>query len=252
MGMLDRIKKKQLIGFKEFVQNMETTAGPKRIHIFMTGVLEDPIYMNWVMKNIKNFSNVLTLPSEEIEAVLMLQEQMISLFAKAIKKEEVDPLELLPRLGNRVRDELSYIGELSDQEIDSAKAYILKMTRQLQMEERIRGFDWQLPPQDVFFNKQVKDGRVQILFENGILAAEGDCLKGKRVGYWKHNYDNGKLLAEGEYIDGLKVGTWVFYYSNGNVKSQGKYLNDQKHGLWQEWDRQGVMTELKYREGVKV
>jgi len=252
MGMLDRIKKKQLIGFKEFVVNMETTPASKRVHIFMTGVLEDPIYMDWVMKNIKNFSHVLQLPSEDIEAVLMIQEQLLTLFAKSIVKENIDPLELLPRLGSKVKDEISYLGEISDQEIASARSYILKMTRKLQMEEKIHGFDWLLPPQDVFFNKHIKDGVEKIFFDNGVLAAEGEYSKAKRVGYWKHNYDNGKILAEGEYLDGLKVGTWVFYYSNGQIKSQGKYLNDQRHGLWQEWDRNGVLTEVKYREGVKI
>src|SRR5690606_13066699 len=118
---------------KEFVQNMETTPSSKRIHIFMSGVLEDPIYMDWVMKNIRNFSHVLSLESDEIETILMIQEQMLSLFAKSIMKENVDPLLLLPRLGGNVRDELSYLGEVSDQEIDSAKSYILKMARKLQM-----------------------------------------------------------------------------------------------------------------------
>ena len=116
MGMLDRIKKKQLLGFKEFVQNMETTAGPKRVQIFMAGVLEDPIYMDWVMRNIRTFSDLLKLPSEEIEKVLMSQEQLLQLFAKSIFKENLDPLELLPRLGGKLKDEISYLGEISDQE----------------------------------------------------------------------------------------------------------------------------------------
>lgn len=252
MGMLDRIKKKQLEGFKEFVQNMEITAGPKRIHIFMTGVLEDPIYMDWVMKNIKNFTHVLSLTSEDIEAVLAVQEQMIGIFAKSIARENIDPISFLPHFGNRVRDELSYLGELSTQEIESAKYYMIKMTRKLQMEEKIIGFDWNLPPQNVFFNKHIKDGKEQIYFDNGKLAAEGEYAKARRTGYWTHNYDTGKILAEGEYLDGLKVGTWVFYYGNGEIKSQGKYMYDQKHGVWQEWDRSGVMSEVKFREGVRL
>lgn len=250
--MLDRIKKKQLLGFKEFVQNMETTSGPKRVQIFMAGVLEDPIYMDWVMKNIRSFGDVLKLPSEEIEKVLMSQEQLMQLFAKSIIKENLDPLDLLPRLGGKIKDELSYLGQVSDQEVDSAKAYILKITRKFQMEELILGFDWKLPPQDVFFSKARRDGPDKIHFDNGILAAEGEYLKAKRVGPWKHYYDSGKLLAEGEYLDGLKVGEWSFYFGNGELKSQGKYLQDQKHGLWKEWDRNGNVTELKYREGVKV
>lgn len=252
MGMLDRIKKKQLNGFKEFVQNMETTAGPKRVQIFMAGVLEDPIYMDWVMKNIKSFSDVLKLSSDDLEAVLLQQEQMIGIFSKSIFKEELDLVELLPRLSNRVRDELSYLGELDSVDIESSKGYILKMARKLQMEEKIRGFDWKLPPQELFFSKHIKDGIEKTFFDNGILAAEGEYSKGRRVGYWRHNYDTGKILAEGEYLDGLKVGTWFFYYGNGDIKSQGKYLQDQRHGTWQEWDRLGNENVIKFREGVRV
>lgn len=256
MGMLGRIKKRQFDGFKEFVQNMEITGIQSRTQIFTAGVLEDPLYMGWVMKNIRTFDDFIKLPSEEIEAVLMGQEQMMSLFAKSLfdaKESTIMDLESsLPRLMSKFKDELSYLKEVTPQERDSARYYILKTARKLQSEEIIHGFHWNLPPQDVFFNKTFKDGVGQIFFESGILAAEGEFQKGRRIGYWKHNYDSGKLLAEGEYFDGLKSGTWVFYYGNGNIKAQGKYYNDLKHGLWKEWDRRGNLSEVEYKEGVKV
>lgn len=255
MGMLDRIKKKHNEGFKEFVINLETTGSVGRTQIFITGVLEDPIFMSFVMKNVRTFDDFLELDSDEIEVVLTSQEQMMTVFAKCLFGEteaKIMTLESsIPRLISRLRDELSYIKEVSSAEKEGAKYHILKVARKFQMEDKIHGFGWKLPPPDVYYSKQVKDGHCQICFDNGVVAAEGVYLKGKRSGFWKHNYDSGKLLAEGDYIQGLKTGEWVFYYSNGKLKSQGKYKEDLKHGAWKEWDRSGNCSEVEYHEAVK-
>lgn len=254
--MLARIKKRQFDGFKEFVQNMEITGLNSRTQIFTAGVLEDPIFMSWVMKNIRTFDDFLKLPTDDIETVLMSQEQMLSLFAKCIFDSGEAAISLLesdlPRLASKIKDEISYLAEVTPQEKESARYYILKAARKFQKEETIRGFSWDLPPQDVFYNKTFKDGVGEIRFETGVLAAQGEFLKGRRIGYWKHFYDSGKLLAEGDYLDGLKSGVWVFYYGNGNIKAQGRYFDDLKNGLWKEWDRAGRLTEIEYKEGVKV
>lgn len=256
MGMLDRIKRRQIDGFKDFVINMETTGGSTRGQIFTAGVLEDPIYMNWVMKNIKTFDDFLQISSDDIEKVLTNQDQILPLFAKCVfdfPQEKLLELEsTIPRLIGRLKDELSFISEVTPQEREGARYYILKLVRKLQIEERIYGFPWNLPPQEIYYPKVIKDGSVKIHFESGVLAAEGEYLKGKRTGFWHHNYETGKILAEGDYIDGLKNNVWVFYYSNGNIKAQGKYRGDLKHGLWKEWSRNGELTEIEYDEGVKV
>lgn len=255
MGMLDRIKKKQIAGFKDFVISMETSGAQTRGQIFTAGVLEDPVYMSFVMKNIKTFDDFLKIDSDEIDSVLSSQEQILTLFAKCVKgwpQDKIMNLEsMLPRLMSRLKDEISYLQEVPVQEIEGAKFYIMKVARKLQMEEKIHGFSWNLPPQDVYYPKQIKDGPHKIYFENGILAAEGLYLKARRMGDWKHFYDTGKLLAEGDYFDGMKHGTWTFYYSNGALKAQGKYKGDVKHGLWKEFDRNGSVSEAEYNEGVK-
>jgi antitoxin component YwqK of YwqJK toxin-antitoxin module len=255
MGMLDRIKKRQLDGFKEFVQNMEITSFQKRAPIFSAGVLEDPLLMEWVMKNIKTFDDFLGLPSEEIDHVLQSQEQMIQLFAKCMHgpdEEKIADIEaIVPKLMLKIKDELFYLKEVSSQEKAAAKLYILKTTRKLQMEEKIQGFSWKLPPQDVFNPKTYEDGPTQIMFETGVLAAAGEFSKNKRCGAWRHNYETGKIFAEGDYLDGLKIGAWLFYYGNGQLKAEGKYKSDLKHGPWKEWDRSGVLTEIVYIDGVK-
>lgn len=256
MAMLDRIKRGQLDGFKEFVLSMEITASSVRQNIFVNGVLEDPVYMDWVMKNLKTFDDFLTLPSDDITTVLASGNQIMSVFAKAVwgsSQETILSFEsVFPRLMSKFKDELSLIQNTSPAEKESARFYIVKTARKLQAEDKIGGFDWKLPPQDVFQFKTFKDGIVKIYFDSGVLAAEGGYLKGKRFGTWKHFYDSGKVLGEGDYSDGLKTGLWQLYYGNGGPRGKGKFKADLKHGRWVEWDRRGNEAEVDYNEGVKV
>jgi hypothetical protein len=255
MGMLDRIKKRQFDGFKEFVLNMETTGSTSRQQIFMTGILEDPVFMTYVMKNVRTFEDFLNLPSDEIDAVIGHQDQVLGVLAKCIQgmpDDKIMSLEsTIPKHMPKLKDELTYLKEVTPSEKEVSRFFIMKIARKLQMQESINGFAWQLPPQDLFHPKTLKDECQKIFFESGVLAAEGEIVKGKRCGFWKHYYDSGKLLAEGEYVNGYKSGVWVFYYGNGSIKSQGKYKSDLKQGFWKEWDRAGQISEAEFHEGVK-
>jgi hypothetical protein len=256
MSMLDRIKKRRYDGFKEFVVNIETTSSANRQHIFLNGVLEDPIFMSEVMKNIRNLEDFLNLPTHEISSVFQTQDQLIKIFAKCVfgwSAEKLVSLErVIPKYVSNIREELSYLNDVSNVDRESSIGFLLKTVRNLQAKELIAGFPWKLPPQDIFNPKIYVDGPVQITFESGLLAAEGPIFRGKRVSSWKHYYDSGQLLAEGEYSDGLKSGLWTHYYINGSKRSEGKYVGDLKHGQWKEWDRSGDLREINYVEGVKV
>lgn len=253
--MLDRIKKRQFVGFKEFVLNMETSGHLSRQQILMTGILEDPVFMTYVMKNVRTFDDFVNLPSDEIDTIIKTQDQIVGVLAKCFfgcPPNEIAAFEsMIPKHVSRFKDELSYLKEVTPSEKEGAKYFILKLVRKLQMQETIQGFAWRLPSQDVFHPKTFKDGKTEIYFESSILAAEGDILRGKRVNDWKHFYDSGKLMAKGEYEDGLKVGVWVFYFGNGSIKAQGSYKLDLKHGIWKDWDRAGVLTETEFIEGAK-
>lgn len=255
MGMLDRIKKRQFVGFKEFVLNMETSGSGSRQQILMTGILEDPVFMTYVMKNVRTFDDFLNLPSDEIDTVIKTQDQILGVIAKCFfgsPPTEIAAFEsMIPKHMSRLKDEMSYLTEVSPSEKEGAKYFILKLVRKLQMAETIQGFAWRLPSQEIFHPKVFKDGKSQIYFESSILAAEGDILRGKRTNSWKHFYDSGKLMAQGEYHDGLKTGVWVYYFGNGSIKSQGIYKLDLKHGVWKDWDRAGILSETDYVEGVK-
>ena len=255
MGMLDRIKKRSFEGFKEFVLNMETTGAISRQQILMAGILEDPIFMTYVMKNVRTFEDFLNLPSDDIDTVIKTQEQIMGVLAKCLFGMPEDKLmafeSSIPKHMSRLKDELSYLKEVTPSEKEGARYFIMKVVRKLQMQETLQGFPWHLPSQEIFHPKVYKDGKCQIYFESGVKAAEGTILKGRRQNSWKHHYDSGTLMAEGDYNDGLKTGVWVYYYGNGNIKSQGKYKTDLKQGKWKDWDRAGVLIESEYNEGVK-
>lgn len=252
--MLERIKKRQYEGFKEFVQNLETSPRNTRQQILLIGTLEDPLFMQSVMKNIKNFENFLELPSAEIVDVIQAQEQFINLFAKAIYGEQSLLMkldELIPRYASKIREELSYMGGVTAMEKEGARFHFIKKARALGAEEKIHGFSWHLPDVSIFHVGNLDDGRLEIKFENGILAAEGDIFRGQRTGEWSHYYDSGKLLAQGRYVLGLKQGEWKFYYPNGSLKALGRFVEDLRHGQWKEWDRNNEVKEMYYEEGVR-
>ena len=255
MNMLDRIKKRTFEGFKDFVLNMETTTTSSRQQILMAGILEDPIFMTYIMKNVRSFEDFFNLPSDEIDKVVRSQEQILAMLAKCLFGLPSDQIQayqpIIPNHMSKLKDELSYLKEVPASEKEGARKFILQVIRKLQMEERIQGFPWILPESDVFHPRVYSEGKCQIHFDSGILAAEGEILKGRRHKIWKHYYDTGKIMAEGEYSDGLKSGAWVFYFANGKIKSQGKYKTDEKQGQWTDWDRAGVQTQSEYNEGVK-
>jgi hypothetical protein len=255
--MLERIKKKQESGFKEFVVSMESANSQRRTQIFTTGVLEDPLYMAYVVKNIKVFEDVLKLDPSDINSVLTL-DKMIIFLAKALSdlnEEDLQKFEqlLIPKHVAKLREELKDLnGQVTVLEREGAKQFILMNVRKFQLEERIPGFAWSLPPKHLYVPQAYKDGPFMKFFEDGAKAVEGKYLKGKREGEWKHYYDKGSKFAEGEYLNGFKNGHWYFYYRDGKIRSEGIYVQDQKDGPWKEWDRDGNFVEVNYIEGVKA
>ena len=156
MGMLERIKKKQLEGFREFVISLETTSIASRGQIFTSGVLEDPMYMSWVMKNIRTFEDFMKLPADEIEKVLTSQENIINVFVKTIEDRNAGQSFIettIPKLMSKIKDEWEYVKDVTPEQRMSARSHIMKVTRKLQVSEDIMGFRWQLPPMDIFYPK---------------------------------------------------------------------------------------------------
>lgn len=256
MGMLERIKKKQIEGFKDFVESLETAPPASRAAIFMSGVLEDPRFMSWVTKNIRSFSGFLEFPTDEIEIVLRSSETMVTVLMKALSPKTEEELQqmssVFPHFIGRLREENQLLSEVLPSEREAAQLHVLRAIRKLQKLEKIQGFHWELPPLEIFQERlAIKDGMIELTFDDGKIAAVGEILKGKRIGVWKHYYDNGQLMAEGPYLEGIKTGPWTFFYGNGAIRSKGKYQDDARHGLWEEWERDGTMREVEWVEGKR-
>ena len=247
MGMMGRIKKKKAQGFKELVINMESSSSEVRSQIFTSGYLEDPVFMAYALKNIRTFDDFLNLSSDDIFKVISGHGQLIRLLAKCLfgmdEKYFDSFYRAIPLLMGKLKDELKLLDHLSVPDREAARVQVLKVVRKFQLEERIDGFSWILPPDAVYVSQKLQEGECKILFENKTLLAQGSILKGKRSGGWMFYSTTGKLFAKGSYDHGLKTGPWIFYYGNGNKKAQGDFVQDEKSGLWLEWDREGHVME---------
>ncbi len=254
--MLERIKKRQYVGFKEFVINLETTNLKNRIHIVNLAILEDPVFMTYALKNMKSYEDIILLPSFELEKIFNGNDQIVTLFAKSLvgssDQHLINLKNVLPHYFKKISDEFNYLNGISSTEIEGARLHLIKIVRKLQLEEQINGFSWRLPPLEIFNLKIPNEGLNQIFFETGILAAEGLIFKTKREGDWKHFYETGKLFAQGEYSDGLKSGCWTYYFGDGSLRSRGFYNDDLKQGVWLEWDKNGEVTEAHYKDNLKI
>ncbi len=257
--MLTRIKKKGLDGFKSFVSNLEGTNKSKRLEIIQAALMEDPSYVEWVMKNITPAEKVLELETEEVVKICNNLPNGMILFAKAFSKTNYHSKILNGILPQHMISDYLDAAErchgLKKSEQEAAQAMVLKTTRELQDRNIIVGPIWRLPPQEVATEAKYapkESGLTELKYENGRLAARGQLDKGRRVGEWEHFFISGNIMAKGEYDNNLKTGYWTFYYLDGTVKSQGTYRMDAKHGDWEERDKSGVVHEVYYDDGAKI
>lgn len=209
--------------------------------------------MQWVTLNVKSFNDFLELSDDDIESIIRSNDSMINMLARATKDLPWESVaSKFSRFAGKLKDEISYLPEISAGEKDGAQQFLLKTARKMQKGELIQGFRWEIPPQDLFFDSPLpKEGKIQIKFIDGSLAAEGEVFKGKRVGEWMHFYEIGKLLAQGNYREDLKEGLWTFYYGSGEKRSEGRFSSDARNGEWRDWSRTGEETVSDWVEGKK-
>ncbi len=259
MSMLARIKKKGMEGFKQFVSNLEGTAPGKRMDIIQAALLEDPVYAEWAMKNIFSIERLLELPTDELIVLCQNLPSGMGLFARAFcnTKEHVKvSSEVLPKPFNReYLDEAERFRGIDKSDELAAQSLLLKTLRDLQNRELLVGPIWHLPPSDVIGESKLlvrPSGVAELKYSTDILAAKGELKNGRRIGHWQHFFVNGKLMAEGNYDNGFKAGEWIFYYLDGTLRGKGPFVGDNKQGSWQERDRNGIVSEILYEDGMRV
>jgi hypothetical protein len=256
MYTLTKHKKLGIKGFKTFVKNLELFPENTISNMIAVGMLEDPVYMKWALKNKMKFDHFLQLDYESVLKVLdKLKPTSIQLLVFAIKGHKEELIFLKSNIEGKNLAEYNDLAEyatVTPQQLKIGKMRIMEAMFELEMNGDIPHFFWDLPPDDVMrgeSHKLTADGTYIQTYVSGKIALEGQLTHMLREGVWKHFYPNGVILAEGIYLQGEKSGDWTFFYTNGNQKSIGSFKNDLKHGEWKEIDPSGGTLILKYKEG---
>ncbi len=258
MYTLTKHKKLGLKGFKTFVKNLELFPEETVKTIISVGLLEDPVYIKWALKNKVGFHYFLKLDYESVLKVISkLGRSGLQLIVFAIKDHELEDEFLKKNMTEKVLfeyEELSKYTLVTEQESNIGKFRIMEVMLELEMNYEIPSFAWDLPSLEVMQGKSHrlgKDGSYLQKYLNGNIALEGQLIHMLREGSWRHYYPNGSLMAEGIYLQGEKNGNWDFYHPDGSRKSVGSYKEDLKNGKWIEYAN-GEGLELKYKEGKLI
>lgn len=67
---------------------------------------------------------------------------------------------------------------------------------------------------------------------NGTLKIKGDIVNNLKQGKWESFYENGVKWSESTYLFGKRNGIYKSFYPNGRLKIHGMYENDEKFGNW--------------------
>lgn len=254
MEILAKYKKKSLEGFKEAVKAFETTSAAHLKNKLENAMLEDPVYCNYLLKNMLNLHCFMELTSDEIMSVCKNLQGYQDIIAQAIYKtpyaQELE--KYLPKhILKEVSDALELVKDLRQATQESAVFSIVRTMRMLQENDMVEVRPWSMPPVEVVKENKTlpREGNIKLYYEDGTIALEGLHVKGKRHGIWKHHYPNGQVMAEGDYEIGVKTGLWSFWFSNGQLKSQGNYEEGIKQGGWKVWDRNNSESDVTYRNG---
>ncbi|MBT3983933.1 MAG: hypothetical protein HOE90_21435 [Bacteriovoracaceae bacterium] len=252
MGILDRLKRNEYDGFKEFVRSLETTSPFRRKEIMILAMLEDPVYVHWVTVNLLNMEKFLQVGEDFYRMMCKKRENFPNVIARAIRDTKYEKVMMETCLGKNisrlVKEEFEYMGEVPPQEKIGAQYCLFTEFRKLQDEDAVRENPWRLPAQEVILRKD-PPGDIdpyELFLESGRVCARGPIKSGMRQGEWKFYYECGALLAEGEYAKGFKSGAWVFNFTNGNILFRGKFKNDERIGVWDYFDFQGNKSEKEY------
>lgn len=254
MKMLQRSKKKEMEGFKDFVKNLETTPSEKMLSKFQLCALEDPVYMSWVAKNMMTIEKFFEFSEEEIQTVLSSLKEAVLISAKAIGGTPYEQRLMQSMTKDdfveKFKYELTIHTDIKAEDKEASLFSIFKAFRTMQNKDLIQGLPWRLPTIDVVkINKNIApSGPYELFFddEKKVKALSGELKTKQRIGVWEHFFTNGNLMAKGEYAEDEMNGNWTFYYPDGSPKSEGQYSGGKKVGTWKEWDRNKVETTVSY------
>ncbi len=257
MRILSKHQKKGIEGFMKYVTFLESTAPEKVKEIISAGVLEDPVYLKWVMANMINFDYVMTLEEDDISMLAKSINNPIKTFVYAFYKNKNEDTFINNKLGDKLqreyKDEREYTSEVKLSQQGTSQRIILETIRRLQREMNIQKYEWKIPDDKILtgHNYAITADEYEMDYDDGTPALRGSVERKLRTGEWQHFYPNGCLMAKGTYVDDEREGMWVFYYAVGKMKATGIFTESLKDGEWVEYDIDGNATTAIYNRGRK-
>lgn len=246
MNLLRRSKKNGMDGFKDLVRSLESSAPSKRIERFERLAIEDPVYMDWIARNLLGIKDILDLDSQEFELVIKELKSPGQMLFRAFNKTPFEKFlfQGLPKgIISDYEDEKERGEEIKLSMRIGAQLTLIDIVRNLQNEGEINGVIWHLPEAEIVnLDTPPAQGKFESTYQNKVLALKGEIKKTKRTGTWEHYFPNGVLFAIGDYEVDQKIGPWKIYYPNGKLKSEGVFTLDTKSGDWTFYDHKGEKT----------
>ncbi len=253
MGILLKHKKVGAEGMKDFVCNLENTAPVARKNIIQMAMLEDPVYMRWVIMNILDVESLFNLTPDDFERVVdtlptPAKTLVLAFYLSPLEDRFIEAM-LPGKYKQQYTEECEFMIDFTREQHHMARRQLVSKMRQLQRARDIQDFTWRLPGNDILAGEHIKTpskGPYELKFENGKPALIGQYEKKLREGIWRHFYPEGKLLAEGIYISEVKEGEWAFFYESGAPQSRGQYKEDSRIGDWEFWTPEGERTVTSF------
>lgn len=84
--------------------------------------------------------------------------------------------------------------------------------------------------------------------EGGTVTYDGELFTGQAI----ELNPNGSRRREYHYFEGTKHGPIREFYENGGIRSDTNFVQGVAQGLGLEWDEEGAITEVAYKDGEEV
>ncbi len=105
---------------------------------------------------------------------------------------------------------------------------------------------------EVIFSKDQKEGEEKTYFEKGHLKSVYRYEENQLNGLAQQWNESGVLIFEANYTKGKQNGRFVKFYDDGKPRLEHNYVEGKLEGMKKNWDTQGNLTEVFYKDGVKA
>lgn len=96
-----------------------------------------------------------------------------------------------------------------------------------------------------------KHGWEKKFYDSGQLAEEVEWNNNVKHGRWNQYFEDGVLKQLAFYSYGKVTGPYFFYWPNGNKYIQGQFVDNLRHGKWSFYTDEGkIKWEIDYRYGM--